>query len=264
MQMTSSSPPQIFCKKTLKHHRHQSYSLQSPTDYLLSSVETNLLSRLKDFKGNFKDILTLGFRSTSLKDFETSCCPGIRLLNASPLAVMPCAHLVFDEENLPLAPQKFDAILSALHLHNVNDLPGSLVQLYQSLRPRGFFGASFYGGDSLKELRRAFLSAEISLKNGLSPRFSPLIEMKEGAHLLRRAGFSDVISESITFQLLYESPLELCYHLKELSETNSLLARQKGLTSPRLFKAAFEQYELLKDCFPLTFEIIYSTGWRFS
>ena len=37
--------------------------------------------------------------------------------------------VVADEEFLPFAPQCFDLVLSAMDLHWVNDLPGTLIQI---------------------------------------------------------------------------------------------------------------------------------------
>ena len=47
--------------------------------------------------------------------------------------------LVADEEALPFAPGRFDLVVSAMSLHWVNDLPGALLQIRQSLRPDGLF-----------------------------------------------------------------------------------------------------------------------------
>ena len=258
--MPSSSPPQIFCKSTLKKHRLRGKDLLSPEDPLVLTVEKNLLARVQDFKTEFNDILALGFRSGVLKDFKGSS-PSF-LISGSSLTESSLTDFVFDEEHIPLAPQQFDLILSALHLHTVNDLPGSFVQMYHTLKSTGLFMGAFLGGDSLKELRAAFFKAEMFLKNGISARFAPQIDIKGAANLLKRAGFKTPISESQSVTLFYENPLDLCHHLKAISETNSLLTRSKGLTSPSLLKEAFHAYETVQNLFPLTFEIIYVTAWR--
>ncbi|HQS84163.1 MAG: hypothetical protein B7Y25_05635 [Alphaproteobacteria bacterium 16-39-46] len=260
--MTSSSLPQIFCKSTLKQHRLKGLSLLNSKDPFLLEVENNLLARVKDFKKDFPEILTLGFRTEALNEFIKSVPFPAQLISGFPLTEGLFTDFVFDEERLPLAPKKFDLIISALHLHTVNDLPGSLIQLRHALKPHGLFMGAFLGGETLKELRTAFFKAETLLKNGISARFAPQIDIKGAANLLKRAGFETPISESQTITLFYETPLDLCHHLKALSETNSLVARSKGLTSPTFLTKAFEYYEIIQDCFPLTFEIIYVTAWK--
>ncbi|MBS0185121.1 MAG: methyltransferase domain-containing protein [Proteobacteria bacterium] len=260
--MTSSVPPQIFCKSTLKQHRLKAFALLKDNDPLVRIVEANLLLRIKDFKRDFHKILTLGFRSGALRDFMPQFSKNSNVISGFPLAPIPYTDFVFDEENLPISSEKFDLIISALHLHTVNDLPGSLIQLYDALKPQGLFIGAFLGGETLKEFRTAFLKAEMFLKNGISARFSPQIDIKQGAALLKRAGFKTPISESHSMTFYYETPFDLCSHLKALSETNSLLRRSKGLTTPRLLKEVFQVYESVNDHFPLTFEVIYMTAWR--
>lgn len=261
----SPSIPQIFCKNSLKKHRYKSRSLLNPEDPLLLDIENSLLERLSDFNKSFSDILTIGFRSNALNSFCASL-PTLRVIRAMPLTNFETSPLevVVDEELLPFAPKQFDVILSALHLHSVNDLPGTLCQLYQSLKQDGVFIAALFGGYSLNELHQAFFEAEMSLKNGISPRFSPMIDMKDAGQLLKRVGFSNSISESLSLTLSYGEPVALLNHLKSLAETNVLTLRPKGLSSPKLFKKAFELYEKKHPDLCLTFEVLFLTGWRMS
>ncbi len=262
----TSSVPQIFCKRSLKKLLQKSRPLLNPNDPLLLAIENCLLARLSDFNKTFSEVLTLGFRSTALSSFCSTLPQTTRLVRAMPLVNFnsPPLGVVVDEEYLPFASQKFDIILSALHLHNVNDLPGALCQLYQTLKQDGVFIAALFGGYSLNELHQAFFDAELSLKNGVSPRFSPMIDMKDAAQLLRRSGFSNSISESLSYTLSYEDPLSLMNHLKSLAETNILTLRPKGMTSSKLFKKTFELYETRHPDFSLTFEVLFLTGWRLS
>ena len=56
-----------------------------------------------------------------------------------------CA-VVADEEMLPFADASIDLAVSALALHTVNDLPGTLVQVRRALKPDGLFLAALLGG----------------------------------------------------------------------------------------------------------------------
>src|SRR5690606_16951876 len=60
----------------------------------------------------------------------------------------------------PLPGRDFDLIVSLLDLQIVNDVPGYLAQLARHLAPDGLLLAAALGGESLTELRRAFLSAD--------------------------------------------------------------------------------------------------------
>src|SRR5436190_4745103 len=56
-------------------------------------------------------------------------------------------------ESLPYAPETFDAVLSSLSIHWINDLPSLLSQVHSILKPDCPFIAVMFGGDTLFELR---------------------------------------------------------------------------------------------------------------
>ena len=69
--------------------------------------------------------------------------------------------VALDEEFLPFAPASFDLAVASLSLHWVNDLPGTLLQLRQTLRPGGLFLASLPALGTLGDFRSALTEAEI-------------------------------------------------------------------------------------------------------
>ena len=79
------------------------------------------------------------------------------------------ARLVADEEWMPIRTESLDLVVSALSLHWVNDLPGALVQIRQALKPDGLLLAAMLGGETLFELREAFLRAEAGQEGGVRP-----------------------------------------------------------------------------------------------
>lgn len=84
---------------------------------------------------------------------------------------------VVDEENLPFAENSLDAVVSSLSLNWVNDLPGALIQIKNSLKPDGVFIGAMFGGDTLFELRTSLQLAEVERESGISPRISPMAGM---------------------------------------------------------------------------------------
>lgn len=81
---------------------------------------------------------------------------------------------VVDEENLPFEENSLDAVVSSLSLNWVNDLPGALIQIKNSLKPDGVFIGAMFGGDTLFELRTSLQLAEVERESGISPRVSPM------------------------------------------------------------------------------------------
>ena len=102
----------------------------------------------------------------------------------------PAPRAVATEEALPLKDGSLDLVTSVLSLHLVNDLPGALIQIRRALRPDGLFLGAILGGETLIELRQAFVMAETETLGGVSPRIFPTADVRDMGGLLQRAGFA--------------------------------------------------------------------------
>jgi SAM-dependent methyltransferase len=178
-----------------------------------------------------------------------------------------CA-LVCDEEALPFGGGSLDAVLSPLYLHWCNDLPGALIQIRRALKPDGLFLASLLGGATLKELRTAFSQAEIEMEGGLSPRFSPLIDIRNLGNLLQRAGFALPVVDTETITVSYGHPLTLMHDLRGMGEANANTGRRRNFSRGTTLERAVEIYRqnhagegAESGRIPATFEILTMTAW---
>jgi NADH dehydrogenase [ubiquinone] 1 alpha subcomplex assembly factor 5 len=95
-----------------------------------------------------------------------------------------------DDESLDLSPNSYDLILSSLHLHWVNHLPGLLDRVKRALRPDGAFIGCMLGGSTLQELRHCFFLAEQERRGGVSPHCSPFARPSDVSALMQGAGFA--------------------------------------------------------------------------
>ena len=120
----------------------------------------------------------------------------------------PGLRAAADEELLPFRPASFDLVVSCLTLHWVNDLPGSLVQARQALKPDGLFLAVMLGGGTLRELRSALLAADTELSGGAGPRISPFADVRDAGDLLSRAGFALPVADTSILTVSYADPVE--------------------------------------------------------
>ncbi len=177
----------------------------------------------------------------------------------------PVPGVVLDEETLPFAEGKLALYVSALSLNYANDLPGALIQVRRALRPDGLFIGAMLGGDSLTELRHAFLAAEAEVLGGASPRVAPFADIRDLGGLLQRAGFALPVVDADRLTVRYDTALHLMRELKDLALTSALAARSRTPVSRRLLQRAAEIYQ---DTYadpdgriPATFHIIYLTGW---
>ncbi|MCT4635596.1 MAG: class I SAM-dependent methyltransferase [Rickettsiales bacterium] len=151
-------------------------------------------------------------------------------------------QIIVDEENLPFANEKFDLIISLLNLHKVNDLPGCLIQLRNSLKPNGILIASMLGEKTLPELRATLAKTEIEHCGGISPRMMPLIELKQLGSLLQRAKFNMPVIDKDHVEIHYSNPLELLYDLRNMGETNIMLNRNKKYVGKEFWKKFRKNY----------------------
>ena len=143
------------------------------------------------------------------------------------------------EEALPLKEGAIGLITSVLSLQLVNDLPGALIQIRRALKPDGLFLGALLGGDSLIELRQAFMLAEMETAGGVSPRVFPAADVRDLGGLLMRAGFALPVANSETLTVTYADPLALMRELKAMGAANPLAARsRKPLRRDTLARAA--------------------------
>ena len=121
------------------------------------------------------------------------------------------------------------------------------------------------GGDTLIELRRAFLEAEAETTGGTSPHTSPVADVADAGALLQRAGFALPVIDTDTITVTYSDMFALMRELRGMGEANAVAARSRaGLRRDTLLAAAARYHELYADedgRIPATFQIIWMTGW---
>ncbi|HEV8389026.1 MAG TPA: methyltransferase domain-containing protein [Dongiaceae bacterium] len=271
IQNTVPEQARIFDRRLLRARRGRAAADLHAHDFLLAEIAERLADRLSDIARAFPLTLDLGARdgilARTLKGrggIETliqSDAAGINALRARSAG----PALVADEELLPFKPQCFDAVLSNLALHWVNDLPGALAQIQNSLKPDGLFLATLFGTGTLSELRTALMEAELAELGGASPRISPFADLRDAAGLLQRAGFALPVADVDTVTVTYGDIFALLRDLRGMGETNALIDRLKQPTRRAIFARAAaiyqERFADPQGRLPATFQVLFLTGW---
>ena len=271
MQNTVPEQARIFDRRLLRQRRDRVAVDLRAHDFLLTEMAERLCDRLSDVARSFPLALDLGARdgilARALKGrggIETLIQSDGSMVNARQLDEDGHA-LVADEELLPFKAQSFDAILSNLSLHWVNDLPGALTQIRTALKPDGLFLASLFGADTLTELRTALMEAEIAETGGASPRVSPFAGLRDAAGLLQRAGFALPVADLDTVTVTYPDLLALLADLRGMGEANLIVDRLRRPTRRTVFARAAAIYqERFADAqgrLTATFQVLFLTGW---
>ncbi|KAG2241965.1 hypothetical protein Bca52824_096191 [Brassica carinata] len=278
----NSSRVKIFDRDLKRVHRDRAAWLsRNKNDTFVDAVAENLLDRLEDCKKNFPSALCLGGSLGAVQRLlrGRGGIEKLIMMDTSHDMIKSCrdaqedsvdnsietSYLVGDEEFLPIKENSVDLIISSLGLHWTNDLPGSMIQCKLALKPDGLFLAAILGGETLKELRIACTLAHMEREGGISPRLSPLAQVRDAGNLLTRAGFSLPGVDVDEYVVKYKSALDLIEHLRAMGETNGLLQRNKILNRETALATAaiYDSMFATEDgTIPATFQVIYMTGWR--
>ena len=171
-----------------------------------------------------------------------------------------------DEETLPYDAETFDAVLSSLSLHWINDLPSLLSQINNILKPDSPFIAAILGGDTLFELRTSLQLAELDRRGGVSTHTSPLADVRDVGGLLQKAGFKMLTVDVDDIIVDFPSTFALMADLQAMGESNAVLGREMGGIQRDVLLANEAIYRELHGnedgTLPATFRMIYMIGWK--
>jgi SAM-dependent methyltransferase len=267
--MSDSQTMAVFDRRVLRRRRDRAATGLDGHDFLLLEIGERLADRLSDIRRTFEVALDLGCHRGELGRLLGGRGGIATLVHAdlSPAMVarVPAPAVVADEEWLPFRPASFDLVLSLLNLHWVNDLPGALAQIRAALKPDGLFLAALFGGETLKELRQAWMTAEMAIEGGAGPRVSPFADVRDAGALLQRAGFALPLVDTETLTVMYREPLALMADLRAMGETNAVNLRRRTFTRRATVAEAMAGYARsfagADDRVPATFQILYLTAW---
>lgn len=266
-----SSTIDIFDKTIVRKHRKRATKWPSEKDYLHNAAAELLVERLEEIQAPFPIIAEIGVRNSALTHYLEKRSGTEKVIKTD--TTLHCLQqstdtttcIVMDEEWVAMKEQSADMIVSNIILHWANDIPGTLVQLRQCLKPGGVCMVSLLGGATLQELRQAI--AEQGAEEGrMAARVSPVIDIKDAGMLMQRAGFAMPVADSDHIEVQYASAAQLMQDLHRLGESNALKKRPRSFMTRQGLEKINSKYHTLfsngQGKIPATFEIITLTGWK--
>jgi SAM-dependent methyltransferase len=261
-----SGPPRLFDHALLDVRRRRALAhATAGADFLLATVADDVIERLSAVNRRFALAIDIGTPLPLLAErvLASGQVDGVaridRLAETRP-------DIASDLEQLPLASARFDLAVSALALQWVDDLPGTLAQIREALKPDGLLLAALLGGETLFELRQSLAAAEAEITGGASPRVAPFTELRAAGALLQRAGFALPVIDQDRRVVRYDSALDLMRDLRAMGATNVLLERsRRPLTRAILLRAVAIYAERFSDPdgrVRATFDVISLSGWK--
>jgi len=226
----------------------------------------DIYTRLQDTKRPFPTVLDAGAGTGTLRGVIYPQYGQERYLSVdlSPTALTKCSGetLVADiEDDLPLENATFDAVVSNMVLHWVNNVPATLIRLGRLLKPDGIFMASTLGTESFPELRASFAAAGSAV-----PHIIPLTDVRSAGMALQKVGFAMPVVDRETITLTYPTLAALWQELRDSGSHNFHPERQKGLTGKNQWRAMENHYRKEFSTpdgrIQVTLEVLYLHGWR--
>ncbi|MDR3157821.1 MAG: class I SAM-dependent methyltransferase [Zoogloeaceae bacterium] len=173
-----------------------------------------------------------------------------------------CLHIGTDAiaaaENLPLPANSVDLVWANCFAFWRHDFLRTLEETLRVLRPGGLLMLSTLGADTLKEMRAALETLEMTPP--------PCIDLRALGDLLLRAGFADPVThmESLTFT--YTRLGTLFADLRAIAPDLFFPARQKNANRLR-WQKLLTHYEHCRakrqdDKFPAHTEILHAHSWK--
>ncbi len=248
-----TTPPRLFDDMQIARNLARR---QSVDNFVRDLVLEDLADRLGAYRRDFTRAVLIGPDAETLPQ---------TLFTANGRVTMQRVE-AFSGPEFPTLPEgEQDLVISLLHLQAVNDVPGHLARLRRVLKPDGLLLAAFVGGESLSELREAFLAADLQVTGGASARVAPMAQVRDAGALLQRAGFALPVADVETHRVRYATPFALMAELKTLGASNPLADRPRRLATRTLLAAAAAAYAE-RDADPdgrvrATLEIIWLAGW---
>jgi hypothetical protein len=254
--------PKVFDRALIARHLERRPAEHD--DFVTRLALDDLADRLGPVTRRFEQALIMAPYARLLPRTGASAEGPFAFERVATVLASPGVPLV-DPEALDLPRRGYDLIVSIFDLDVVDDVPGFLARARAHLRADGLLLAAAIGGDSLTELREAFLGADAEIGGGAFMRVAPFIPLSAAAGLLQRAGLALPVVDVETHVVRYGTPLDLMRELKTLGASNPLADRPHKPATKRLLGAATAAYErLAQDAdgrVRATLEIIWMSGW---
>lgn len=287
----STKPYEVFDRqiKLLQRTNAAQNPASAQVEYLRDEVARKTIERLAFVKRTFPRVLDYGCGSGNL---EKALCEDtedanvvrerlgeITMTDSSEVMLhrwsdeeynnkLKVKKLVVDEETMEhheLHKRPFDAVISNMALHWVNDLPGVLKKINSVLKPDGLFMASMISEDSLFELRRSLQLAESERRGGMSPRVSPLVTVNDISSLLKQNKFNLVTIDVEEIIVGYPDLFAILQDLQLMGENNANKAHTGALPRDVLTaaQAIYRTFHGDPDgTLPLTYRVLFMVGWK--
>lgn len=255
----------LFDRKLLRKNQERYKDSFSTYNFLYREIAQIIADEITSLSVDFNNMIEISAKDNFLTNSIIES-PKVKQNLLSSLNKSDFSDIVFDEEDIPLKKESFDLVASNLNLQHINEVPKFLVQAQEILRKDGLFIMSFFGENNLLELKKAVFEAENKVFGGFSPRFIPVIDIKNAANLLQKAGFSDCVSILHTINVDYSKFTNILKDLKYMGQGNILKLRSRKFATSKFLDEILKNYSKIAtnedSTLNVKYEVVIAMGWK--
>ena len=243
----------LFDIKRVKENKIRSRETR-PRNFLFKRIFNDIEKRILDLPNAWEHGLIEGCRRLDLKELKKN------------------DKITFLEFfNNPDKTSSIDLYANLMQLHWSNDPFSDFSQKVKLLKPKGQFLCCLFGAETLNELRDSFAKAEMKLFGAISPRISPLPEIRDVGNLAAKVGLQNCVVDRDLIKVDYKKILDLFLDIKNMGETNAIIGRCKTLMPKKLIHEVEKYYlknfskkrqEDNTEFIRATFEVIFLYGLK--
>ena len=240
----------IFDIEKIKRNRAWGIDHIERHDFLYVRAIERMIDNLNDIQRDFQNILIIG--DIKIDILKNS-------LNNKNIKLLEFSYLL--DGNFKVTTEEFDCVLIAPCLHLIDAVPAFLLFIKSLLKPDGVLLCSYFGGQSLHELRSCILEVEVEQLGGASQHIHPMIDHYQFAGLLQSAGFALPVVDFDRVLVGYSDIDNLYKDLQNMGEGNALLNRNSNINTLKQLIENKYKNKYFDNGYAATFDIVHAIGW---
>ena len=247
----------------LRARRRDRAARAGPELFLLERAFADCLERIEIIDRPWGRGLLLGCPDPGWKGRLERLVDEVEVADPGPAFAEAAGGTLTFEEGWSVPRPGFDLVLAIGTLDTVDDLPGVLRVLAQSIQPGGLLIGAMSGGDTLPLLRSAMAAADRAV--GLAAaHIHPRIEASALAPLLEQAGLSRPVVDVDRVAVGYTSLQALVHDLRGMAATNVLAQRPRHYFRKSGLVAAAQDFagHGRDGRSTETFELLHFAAWK--
>lgn len=227
--------------------------------YLQQDLEEDLIQRLACIKTPFKRVFIYGGRTGKLLSYVQTRYAPESLLTAD---LFPHAYAAQALQEEDAFGDSFDLILSCGTWQWANGLPKVMQNYARHLAPGGLLLSSFYGGETLSELRQSLMQAELESTGGAALRVMPMVTLETAYGLFKQLNLQDPVADRERLMVTFPTLAALLRDLKGMGERLYLQESLVPLSRALVQRAGLLYPRNDKQQLPVSVERLTLAGWR--